>query len=166
MNKENNFDFETIVFKVVDEVKSLLSPEKWNSELLDCSKNEVLALFYIYRMKSTNMGSIAEYINAPLNTLTGVIVRLERKNLILRQRDTQDKRVIKITLTEKGKNLFDNFLEEVKHYFTDIYDELSNEEKSALITIVIKAFSILKRSNEEKNKEEKEFKKVRRIKIE
>ena len=49
MNKENNFDFETIVFKVVDEVKSLLSPEKWNSELLDCSKNEVLALFYIYR---------------------------------------------------------------------------------------------------------------------
>ena len=44
--------------------------------------------------------------------------------------------------------------------------ELSNEEKSALITIAIKAFGILKRSNEEKNKEEKEFKKVRRIKIE
>lgn len=166
MEKENNFNFEDIVYRITDEIKFLLSPDKWNTALLDCSKNEILTLFFLYRMKSVNMSEIAEYINSPLNTVTGVVNRLEKKHFITRERDTKDKRVVKIALTKSGENLFKDFLNEAKMYFNEIYKELSEEEKLAAISIIGKAISVLKKDNKNLDRNESSKKKVKRIKIE
>ena len=71
---------ENIIFNYIDEFKVLFFPEQWSNIFLDFSKNEILALLFLYRKKNANMTEIAEYIMAPLNTATGVIARLEKNS--------------------------------------------------------------------------------------
>ena len=77
---------EEIIFNYIDEFKVLFFPQQWSNIFLDFSKNEILALLFLYRKKDANMTEIAEYIMAPLNTTTGVIARLEKKLMVERIR--------------------------------------------------------------------------------
>jgi MarR family transcriptional regulator, organic hydroperoxide resistance regulator len=163
INKD--FDIETLIFKCIDEFKFLLFPDKWSSVFLDYSKNEILAMLLIYRKNKVNMSEVAEYINAPLNTATGVISRLEKKLIVERIRDTKDKRVVMISLTEMGKDFILNEKKYIEYYFTKIYEGLTTEEKTAAISIVSKIIGILK-TDINRTEEEKPIKKVKRIKIE
>jgi MarR family transcriptional regulator, organic hydroperoxide resistance regulator len=160
-----DFSIEVLIFKCIDEFKFLLFPDKWSSVFLDYSKNEILAMLLIYRKNKVNMSEVAEYINAPLNTATGVISRLEKKLIVERIRDTQDKRVVMISLTEMGKDFILNEKKYIEYYFTKIYEGLTTEEKTAAISIVSKIIGILK-TDINRTEEEKPIKKVKRIKIE
>ena len=40
---------EEMLFKYLDEFKILLLPGQWASVFLECSKNEILALIFLYR---------------------------------------------------------------------------------------------------------------------
>lgn len=51
---------------------------------------------------------IARHIMVKSSTVTGIIDRLEQKGLVARSRDSYDRRVIHIELTEAGKRLAEN----------------------------------------------------------
>ena len=165
MTINEDFNIEALIFKYMDEYKFLLFPDKWSNAFLDYSKNEILAMLLIYRKGKVNMSEVADYINAPLNTATGVISRLEKKLIVERIRDIQDKRVVMISLTEIGKDFILNEKKCIEYYFRKIYDALTEEEKMAAISVVTKVISILK-SDMNKNEEKKPSKKVKRITIE
>ena len=165
MATNEDFNIEALIFKYIDEFKFLLFPDKWSSVFLDYSKNEILAMLLIYRKNKVNMSEVAEYINAPLNTATGVISRLEKKLIVERIRDTQDKRVVMISLTEMGKDFILNEKKYIEYYFTKIYEGLTTEEKTAAISIASKIICILK-TDINRTEEDKPIKKVKRIKIE
>ncbi len=165
MNISEDFNIEALIFKYIDEFKFLLFPDKWSSVFLDYSKNEILAMLLIYRKNKVNMSEVAEYINSPLNTATGVISRLEKKLIVERIRDTQDKRVVMISLTEMGKDFILNEKKYIEHYFRKIYDALTAEEKMVAMSIVNKIITVLK-TDINRTEEEKPIKKVKRITIE
>ena len=98
---------ESTVFNYIDEFKVLFFPEQWSDIFLDYSKNEILALLFLYRRKNANMTEIAEYIMAPLNTATGVIGRLEKKLMVERIRSAEDRRIVLITLTEAAHKVIE-----------------------------------------------------------
>lgn len=165
MTINEDFNIEGLIFKCIDECKFLLFPDKWSNAFLDYSKNEILAMLLVYRKGKVNMSEVAEYINAPLNTATGVISRLEKKLIVERIRDTQDKRVVMISLTEIGKDFILNEKNNIEYYFRKIYEALTEEEKMAIISIVTKVISILK-TDRNITDQEKPSKKVKRITIE
>jgi DNA-binding MarR family transcriptional regulator len=165
MTINEDFNIEGLIFKCIDECKFLLFPDKWSNAFLDYSKNEILAMLLIYRKGKVNMSEVAEYINAPLNTATGVISRLEKKLIVERIRDTQDKRVVMISLTEMGQDFILNEKTHIEYYFRKIYEALTEDEKKSVISIVTKVISILK-TNPNITEEEKPSKKVKRIIIE
>ena len=47
MNKDDNF-YEEEFYKLMDEVMILFFPDKWGTDLLDYSKNELLTIIFIY----------------------------------------------------------------------------------------------------------------------
>ena len=166
MTTNEDFNIESIIFKYIDKVKFLLFPDQWSSVFLDYSKNEILAMLLIYRKNKVNMSEVADYINAPLNTATGVITRLEKKMIVERIRDTEDKRVVMINLTQNGQELIRNQKKQIEYYFKKIYNVLTEEEKSVAISIVNKVISTLKAGLDRSEDEEKPIKKVKRITIE
>ena len=164
--KEKAF-FEELMFKYIDEYKFIFFPDKWSNLFLDYSKNEFLAIVFIYRNKNVTISDISEYIDAPLNTVTGVINRLEKKKMVTRIRDTIDKRVVNISLTSFGEDEFIKAKDEIIYFIKKIYSELNDEEMSVLFGVVSKVMGILKDGkNNEVSEENIKKKKVRKITIE
>ena len=166
MTTNEDFNIESIIFKYIDEFKFLLFPDQWSSVFLDCSKNEILAMLLIYRKNKVNMSEVAEYINAPLNTATGVITRLEKKMIVERTRDTEDKRIVMINLTQNGEKFIKDEKKQIEYYVKKVYNSLTEEEKSAVISIVNKVIHTLKVGMDRSENEEKPVKKIKRITIE
>lgn len=151
---------ESLVFEFMDQCKFIFFPKQWNPFFLDCSKNEIFVLLLVYRKNCVNMTEIAEHLRIPLNTVTGVVNRLEKKEIILRERSKEDKRIVTIVLTDKGKIFLKKEMKELERYFSKVMNSLTEQEKETLSNVVGKVFRILQ---EEKPKVEK---KVKRIMIE
>ncbi len=146
----------------IDEIKDLLSSDLWGNIFLNCSKNEVLIFWLLYRKKEVNMSEIAEYIHVPLNTATGIVGRMEKSGLIERMRSEQDKRVVLIRFSGKGLAQFQRLIGELMRYASGILSTFSPEEMRLLESMMTRTKEVLRR---EKKREAAE-KKVRRITIE
>ncbi|MHC1685178.1 MAG: MarR family transcriptional regulator [Clostridiaceae bacterium] len=153
---------ENTIFSYIDEVKSLFSPDKYSDIFLEYTKNELLALLFLYRYSDANMTQIAEYINAPLNTATGVITRLEKKQMVERIRSTEDRRIVLIKLTSKAKETLEKEKNLIVNYGVKIFALLTDEEKIAAISIYKKVVSVLKEDkvSVDSSKNEKKIKKI------
>lgn len=143
MKSNENIDFEGIIFSYIDEFKFLIFPDKWNSAFMDYSKNEIMVLIFLYRCKTANMTEISKYINAPLNTTTGVINRLEKKNMIERIRSKEDRRIVEIILTSKGSEFIDKEKGTILRFAKTIYTKLTDDEKAAAVSIFSKVKNVL-----------------------
>ncbi len=162
----NQLGLETIIFEYIDELKFLFFPDKWSSVFLDYSKNEILAMLFLYRNKKANMTEIAQYINAPLNTATGVIGRLEKKLMVERLRDKDDRRVVNIVLTKGAEDFIEQEKRTISHYFEEVVKILSDEEKKAALSIFRKVALVLKQDKLTDINNNKSEKRVKRIIIE
>lgn len=151
------------MFDYIDQIKVLLSQDTWENILLNCTKNEVLVLMMLYRGRDINMSQIADYLNAPLNTTTGIVSRMEKKKMIRRVRSEEDKRVVTIVLTESGSQEIGNIMTVFLDYGHRILSALSKEEMTLLSGVVQKLIRIV---NEPVEKEETRQKKIRKIIIE
>ena len=157
---------EHIIFNYIDEFKYLFFPEQWSDIFLDFSKNEILALLFLYRKKNANMTEIAEYIMAPLNTATGVIARLEKKLMVERIRSAEDRRIVLITLTGAANTVIDTEKAMITKYLIKIYGELTEDEISSALSIYKKVVGVFKDSKNSVKEEEIPIKKVKKIIIE
>ena len=123
-------------FKYIDNIKDMLSSDIWSDILMDCSKNDLFVLWFLYRNKYANMTQIAEYISAPLNTVTGIINRMEKKKLVVRERSAEDRRVVSISLGEQGIAQIELIIKELTGYVLAAVNEFSEEEIELLIKVV------------------------------
>jgi DNA-binding MarR family transcriptional regulator len=157
---------EGFIFEVIDQFKFLFFPEQWNNTFLDYSKNEVFALFYIYRKGSANMTEIADYLGVPLNTATGIISRLEKRGVVGRERDMADKRVVTIAISEEGKSFMTSQVQELEHYYQLFMGSVTEDEKLVLFRIATKFFDIMTSELVKKEQVQETKKTIRKITIE
>jgi DNA-binding MarR family transcriptional regulator len=157
---------ESLIFEFMDQCKFLFFPEQWNNTFLDYSKNEVFALLYVYRKGSANMTEIADYLGVPLNTATGIIGRLEKRGVIVRERDVIDKRVVTIVICEKGKDFLSTQMKEMEHYYQLFMGAVTEEEKLVLFRIVAKFLDIMTNNTVKKELAQETKKTIRKIIIE
>ena len=71
-------------------------------------------------------------------TITGVVDRMEKKMLLKRTRDEGDRRVVKVVLTPKGKNMQDQLSTTKKRILEKITNNLSLQEIQQLVTLLEK----------------------------
>lgn len=75
------------------------------------------------------------------STVSGILDRLEQKDIIKRERTKDDRRVVKISLTGKSKEFCNDFRRKREEYFTRLLKNLSEQE----IKDIIKGLEILNR---------------------
>lgn len=151
-----------IIVDYIEEVKELLSSDLWDNIFLNCSKNEILIFWLLYQKSEVNMTEIAEYIHTPLNTATGIIDRMEKKELVVRTRSKEDKRVVLVGFSEKGMTQFQNLVNEMMYYGTKVMSSLTREEMQLFCKMSTKVMEVLR----QEKKKESIPKKVRKITIE
>lgn len=121
------------VYAYAEQIKDLVSSDVWGNILLDCSKNEILILWLLYRQHEVNMTQIAEYIHVPLNTATGIVGRMEKKNLLVRTRSEEDKRVVIIQMGRDGNEQIQKIMKEILFYISAVVQEFDDKEMKVLL---------------------------------
>ncbi|HAS73035.1 MAG TPA: MarR family transcriptional regulator [Clostridiales bacterium UBA8960] len=154
---------ENILFDLIDQVKVIISEDIWENILMNCTKNELFVLMLLYRKSDVNMTQIAEYIGAPLNTTTGIVGRMEKKDMIRRVRSESDKRVVTIVLTEFGRKQVGDIFGMFLQYGQIVISTLSAEELTLLSGVIGKVVAILQNNKPLSVATEK---KIRKIEIE
>ena len=101
-----------LVKEIIYEIRRLLQArELYTKELnkkYQVSAPQLNCLLALYENGPLPPSQIAKYIMVKSSTVTGIIDRLEQKGLVTRVRNSPDRRVITIELTETGKRLANN----------------------------------------------------------
>ena len=85
-----------------------------------------------------NMSSIARELSVTVGTLTISVNSLVKKGYVVRQRSEEDRRVLLISLSEKGKEVFEHHAKFHKAMIDGEINELTEEELEVLIKAVTK----------------------------
>ncbi len=85
-----------------------------------------------------SLSELSDKIRAQNSTVTGIIDRMEREGLVVRERSKEDRRVVHIKLTPKGKALADDIPVEPMEIFKGALESLSVQEMRDLMRIMTK----------------------------
>jgi MarR family transcriptional regulator, organic hydroperoxide resistance regulator len=88
--------------------------------------------------ENLSLSSLSERIRAQNSTVTGIIDRMEREGLVQRVRSTTDRRVVHISLSEKGRKLAKQIQVEPMEIFRGALLSLSHADLRDLLRIMNK----------------------------
>lgn len=113
----------------------LKSEEKFLQEIAckDLSINEVHVIDAVGRNDHPTMGFVAGELDITLGTLTTSVNNLEKKEYVKRNRGVKDRRVVFLSLTEKGQKVYDSHQEFHEDMISQIVNNLSDSEEKALM---------------------------------
>lgn len=104
----------------------------------------------LYEKEPLRMSELAGLLGIHKSAVTVKVEKLEKKGLIERERDRQDRRNIYLYVSPKGKKQYEETEEKIAQFFTDIMQQLSPEEMEAFLDGYVKIASAIKRYGEEK----------------
>lgn len=104
-----------------------------SNEFKDISVNDMHIIDAIGMQKIVNMSSLARDVGVTVGTLTIAINGLVRKEYVTRSRSHTDKRVVLVSLLEKGEAAFKHHAEFHRQIAQIIRQSLSNEECRVLV---------------------------------
>ena len=158
-------NLEDIFFQYIDKLKKLFSAVTWQNVLMDCSKNEIFILLLLYRQSEVNMTQVAEYVDVPLNTATGIVARMEKKGIVIRERSPADKRIVTISMTPEGKECIQKIMKEFLSYGQLMMESFTAEEIQLIFRTVEKGIQVLT-TEHSRRQDDDQITKVRKIEIE
>ena len=113
---------------------------------------QLFALLCIYREGGLTIGDLCERMFLACSTISGLIDRLEKIQLVERYRDEEDRRVVRLKLTEKGVNCTQSILEKRKEQFEKDLKMIDIERQEELITNLNLLLEIMKTAEAETSK--------------
>ena len=133
----------------IDELKELahVMLEKSNykdlearySRIQQLSTNEISIIRIISEKEEVIIKDILEEVQVPKSTLTSMIDRLEKRDLICRAISNKDRRSYKLLLTEEGKKTQEEHVKFEQEVYGKIIASLDNyEEREMLLNLIEK----------------------------
>jgi DNA-binding MarR family transcriptional regulator len=125
---------------------NLVSNKKLQDDLdrLDLTSPQFYVLATIGYAGGLPFGEIGEKMMVTVSNLTGIVDRLEEKRLVVRERDARDRRVVRVTLTEKGMKVYKNtiplFEKSISQFFSPL-NKIQQKELASLLRRLIRVSS-------------------------
>ncbi|WP_066889992.1 MarR family winged helix-turn-helix transcriptional regulator [Clostridium nigeriense] len=106
--------------------------------------SEFGVLEMLYHKGDQPVQKVAEKILVTSGTITYVINKLEKKDLVIRRKCDKDKRVFYVSLTEKGKEFIEDIFPKHKDFIDNLFRDLDEANKIQLLENLIKLRKVLK----------------------
>ncbi|WP_409298261.1 MarR family winged helix-turn-helix transcriptional regulator [Peribacillus sp. SCS-26] len=90
--------------------------------------NEFAVLRFLYIAGPQKASAISQDLKVSASHITNVTDILVKKGYITRKRTDQDRRIVKIALTDEGEALYLELAKKRSEYFTEKFGVLSEEE--------------------------------------
>src|SRR5271169_2804433 len=99
----------------------------------DLNEKELFIIAFIGENKSVKMSAIADYLQAPLSTLTTIVDKLVTNKFLVRYNSNDDRRIVKVELDRKGKTSYKEFKNRKEIMAKKVLGSLSEAEEEILI---------------------------------
>ena len=102
------------------------------SKLTNLTPAQFSVLFYLTRNEDPSVSEVASYLQISKPNMTPVLDTLIELDYITRTRDSQDRRVVRLGLSENGRDFYSNLRDISKLLVEEIFAEYADEELEAL----------------------------------
>lgn len=110
------------------EQKAIITPE-----FKDITNNDMHVIDAIGVGTPKNMSSIARELSVTVGTLTIAMNSLVKKGYVVRERSSEDRRVVYISLSEKGKKAYEHHASFHRQMIRGVMEELDGKELEVLV---------------------------------
>ncbi|WP_033403749.1 MarR family winged helix-turn-helix transcriptional regulator [Paenibacillus fonticola] len=100
--------------------------------------------------RGSSVSSLSSMMQVTSPTITQLIKSLERGELVTRYNDQEDRRVVRVKLTEKGKAVTKQAREDMTSRFKDLYAHLGKEKTEQLASLLEQVYEHLEAHLQEK----------------
>lgn len=148
---DNTFDMlHEILVKLFRDIMDIERKAIITKEFQDISNNDMHIIEAIGMDEAKNMSMVAKMVSVTVGTLTIAINSLVKKGYVNRMRGEQDRRVVYISLTEKGRGAYRHHEEFHRQMIDAIMDGLSEDETKILVKALSNLNNFFRGYEEEK----------------
>lgn len=130
--------FNDVLVNLFNEIQDIEEKALTASEYKDISGNDMHILEAVGNGESRNMSAVAASLNVTVGTLTIAVNNLVKKGYVVRQRSTADRRVVLLSLSEKGLGAFLHHQQFHEEMVQALVADLEPEEIRALERALLK----------------------------
>ena len=115
------------------------APDAWME--LNLTIPQLKSLFFIANQGETNFSRLATALGVTPSNVTGIIDRLVEQELVIRQENPQDRRMLMLRATDKGEALVSDLRERSIGHMSDLLARLNPAELAAVkqgLTLLIR----------------------------
>jgi DNA-binding MarR family transcriptional regulator len=125
--------WETLFYQLKDADNS--SSVVLNSQL---SEQEFKVIIFLGKNGDAKMTDIAEHMNLVVSSLTSIADKLVEKKYVQRKRSETDRRIVRLSLTKKGRDFFSELRKIKKTKGREILSLLDDEDKKVYVELMRK----------------------------
>ncbi len=104
----------------------------------DITLREWHVIFYLGSKCPCIMREIADRLKLAVSSVTGLVDRLVQKGLVVRERPEDDRRIVNVELTEKGREAYRWHFREHLNMFRAMLQTLDEQDQDTLIALFTK----------------------------
>lgn len=91
------------------------------------------ALLALRHMGNPTMSQLCDHLALASSTVTDLVDRMERSELVERIRDSEDRRVIRLRVTPRGQEVFEAVISHRRLYLAGVLENLNEQTVGGLI---------------------------------
>lgn len=127
-------DYPRIITDLLHNVKrSFEKLVKWYFNDYRLTLTQLSLVLLLKENGSLNVSSISKQMGLSKSTVSGIINRLEKMNIVTRTRSEEDRRVIRISLTDEVKNICPSIENKLKEFIYHMFDGVSDDDLSDIV---------------------------------
>ena len=130
--------FNKLLVQLFNDILQIEEKSLKNTQFTDLSITEIHTIEAIGLDRSRTMGEIAHDLRITVGTLTSAINRLIKKGYAERSRTEEDRRVVLVSLTEKGKHAYKIHADFHKEMVQATLNSYNDEEQEVLCDVIEK----------------------------
>ncbi|OGW91620.1 MAG: hypothetical protein A3D28_03110 [Omnitrophica bacterium RIFCSPHIGHO2_02_FULL_63_14] len=99
---------------------------------------QMVALHYLDRRPRVNMTELAQALGVKTSSVSVLVSRLDRQKLASRRHDREDRRVVWVSATPKGRRMMHTILDQKRRSIRDVFSCLSAAERGQYLSALMK----------------------------
>ncbi len=109
---------------------------------------QLVVLSELSRLGNVSTGRLATAISLSQATVTGILDRLERKGLVRRRRDPQDRRRVLVRITAPGRRLLSSPPPLLQESFVGQFNQLQDWEQALVLSSLERVVAMMESTGE------------------
>jgi len=133
MSQSLNMTVNEVLVRLFNEIMTIEEKAIITDDFGDITNNDMHVIEAIGNAQPVMVSAVAKTLSVTQATINISMNGLEKKGYINRERSTKDKRVVYVTLTEKGKKAYNHHRDFHKKMIHAIVDSMDEAEKEVLL---------------------------------